>query len=469
MALAVVEATGMRETGRYLLPLGVKWTKYASATDDLSRVLAAVRRGPREGTLLDVAADPDFIALLLRNVIASGTVEAGGRRLEFRPTARFKALGLAEIKDVRPVSGEQSNTTALVDRNYVVKVLRRVQDGLNPEVEVGRFLTDEVDFQNAPALYGSVELVDGEHLATVAVVHAFIENQGDAWTVTNAYLDRFVEAQRLLASDDPAAGNEQAAYLLRVQQIGRQLAKLHLALASRDDIADFAPEPIARAAAAGWIDQVVAQAQSVFAELRRRSGEFKPAEQDLIGSLLGHEAALKRRLTELLPDDVAAMKIRHHGDLHLGQMLWVKDDVYILDFEGEPRRPIAERRRKAPAARDVAGVIRSIDYSVTAALERATRLQPDEGGHLTSALERWREQSSLAFWDAYRTGMTDGRLWPSDGVQTDRLLDFFLLEKAIYEIGYELANRPDWLRVPLAGTLRILAGRPEQATPQEGP
>jgi maltose alpha-D-glucosyltransferase/alpha-amylase len=139
-------------------------------------------------------------------------------------------------------------------------------------------------------------------------------------------------------------------------------------------------------------------------------------------------------------------------------MLWVKDDIFILDFEGEPRRTIAERRRKAPAARDVAGVIRSIDYSTTAALDRATRLSPDEGGHLAVALDRWRELASQTFWEAYRSHLSDDRLWPADSVQAERLLDFFLLEKAIHEIGYELANRPDWLRVPLTGVLRVLAG-----------
>jgi maltose alpha-D-glucosyltransferase/alpha-amylase len=148
-------------------------------------------------------------------------------------------------------------------------------------------------------------------------------------------------------------------------------------------------------------------------------------------------------------------------------MLWVKDDVFVLDFEGEPRRTIAERRRKAPAARDVAGVIRSIDYSTTAALDRAIQLSPDEGGQLATALNSWREQSSLAFWDAYQENLSDSQLWPTGRHQSNCLLDFFLLEKAIYEIGYELANRPDWLRVPLEGTIRILAGQPEQTPPQD--
>jgi maltose alpha-D-glucosyltransferase/alpha-amylase len=463
MALALVDATGLRETARYIMPLGVKWTRFSAAGNDLSRALAAVRRGPREGTLFDVATDSEFITRLLHNVIQSKTIESAGKRLEFRPTSKLQSLGLADIENIRPISGEQSNSTALVGASYVVKVFRRAQDGVNPELEMGRFLTDVVTFPNAPAFYGSVELVDGDVRNTICVVHAFVDNQGDAWDVTNAYLDRFIEDQHLLASNDQTdASKEQDSYILRVQQIGKQVAKLHSALASRDDIADFAPEPMTGNDVATWHKSLITQAHAVCGELRRRFLELKETDRDLVSTLLEYEASLEKHVTELLPADTKAMKIRHHGDLHLGQMLWVKDDVFILDFEGEPHRSIAERRRKAPAARDVAGVIRSIDYSVTAAISRATRVgPPDEKGQMAAALAAWREQSTLAFWQAYLSTLTDDRLWPHDAVQARRLLDFFILEKAIYEIGYELANRPDWLQVPLAGTLRILAGKPE--------
>jgi maltose alpha-D-glucosyltransferase/alpha-amylase len=166
---------------------------------------------------------------------------------------------------------------------------------------------------------------------------------------------------------------------------------------------------------------------------------------------------LPARLNAMLPDTIEAMKIRHHGDFHLGQMLMVKDDVFIIDFEGEPRRSLQDRRRKAPAARDLAGLIRSIDYSVTAALDRATRHTPDDDGKLGRAMHDWRTRSVEAVLVAYRNSMTDARLWPTELPAAGRLLEFFLLEKAFYEIEYELAHRPDWLRVPLAGTLRILS------------
>jgi maltose alpha-D-glucosyltransferase/alpha-amylase len=468
MALALVDVTGMRESARYILPVGVKWTKLTADSPDLPRALAAVRRGPREGTLLDIAADTEFITQLLHNVIESRTIEAGDNRLEYRPTGKFQQLGLSEIDNVRPISADQSNTTALVGADYVVKVFRRTHDGVNPEVEIGRFLTDEVRFSNAPALYGSVELTSSGIRNSVAAVHQFVENQGDAWTVTNGYLDRFVEAQRLLTTDDPAASHEQESYLLRIAQIGRQVANLHVALASRNDIAGFAPERVSADDIGNWIGSVSTQAKDIFGELRRRRAELRTIEQELIAAVLDREAAFDAHLASLAPTSLDFLKIRHHGDLHLGQMLCVKDDIYILDFEGEPRRSIAERQRKFPAARDVAGVIRSIDYSATAALGRAKRLDPDEGGQLAVALDGWREGASRAFWEAYRANLIDDRLWPVDLAKSERLLDFFMLEKAIYEVGYELANRPEWVSVPLAGMSRILAGEPDQAVLQRG-
>jgi maltose alpha-D-glucosyltransferase / alpha-amylase len=144
-------------------------------------------------------------------------------------------------------------------------------------------------------------------------------------------------------------------------------------------------------------------------------------------------------------------------------MLIVKDDIFIIDFEGEPRRPHADRRRKAPAARDVAGLIRSIDYSATAALERALKVTPDENGKLAAALVEWRDRATAAFLAGYRDAMTNPDLWPADRQAAEQMLNFFLLEKAFYEIEYELAHRPDWLRVPLTGLLRILSQKPQEA------
>ncbi|MDO9058375.1 MAG: putative maltokinase, partial [Bradyrhizobium sp.] len=429
------------------------------------RAFAAVRQGAREGTLLDVATDQIFIALLLRNLRESLTVdEQEGVRLEFRPTARLLEQPFKPPVHIRAVETEQSNSTALVDNDYVCKIYRKLESGINPEIEVGRFLTEVAGFANTPALLGSVELVEGDKTSAVAVVHAFVQNQGDAWTVTSAYLDRFVEEQRLLAaSEHPGESEEQVPYLRYMSQTGRRVAEMHLALAGSGELADFTPEPIRPEHVQLWTQETIVRTDRVCEALTQRRGAVRESDRVLVDQLLMQRASLHERIGALLPPDIGGLNIRHHGDFHLGQMLIAKDDIFIIDFEGEPRRSLADRRRKAPAARDVAGLIRSIDYSATAALERALNVAPDEQGKLGAALSEWRDRSSAAFLAAYRETMTNPVLWPAAPQAAEQMLNFFLLEKAIYEIEYELAHRPDWLRVPLTGALRILSQQPNEA------
>jgi maltose alpha-D-glucosyltransferase / alpha-amylase len=457
LALALVETKSKRETAQYLMPLAINWTRFDRARND-PNALAAVRRGPREGTLLDATADAAFISALLAKVHAGSTIETEGWRLEFSPVGDFAQSELPAIEDVRAVSTEQSNTTVLVGHDYVIKLFRRIEPGVNPEIEVGRFLTEMAGFTNMPPLLGTVEMGDGQSRSAVAVIHRFIENQGDAWSLTNAYLDRYAEEQRLLTGEAATESDEQAAYLVRARQVGRRVAEMQLALASRDDVPDFKPEPIDRADVDKWTEDVLRRAQRTLAKLARHRIPKQSRDRALIDHILSYQSSLPSYLRGLLPDTLDVMKIRHHGDFHLGQMLIVKDDVVILDFEGEPRRSLAERRRKMPAARDVAGLIRSIDYSATAALERSLKSAPDEQGKIARALDHWRERSVAAVLAAYREFLVDPRLWPTEPGDADRLLDFFLLEKAVYEIDYEMAHRPDWLRVPLAGMQRILSG-----------
>jgi maltose alpha-D-glucosyltransferase/alpha-amylase len=231
---------------------------------------------------------------------------------------------------------------------------------------------------------------------------------------------------------------------------------MQLALASRDDIPDFAPEPITADDIIDWSSQFHDRAERVLDELARRRSDLREEDGRAVDELFAQRRSLPSRVRELLPNRIGGMKIRDHGDFHLGQMLIVKDDVFIIDFEGEPRRSLAERRRKAPAARDLAGLIRSIDYSATAALDRALRSAPDEHGKIAKALDDWRERAVDTVLSAYHERQSDPRLWPQDRDKADGLLDFFLLEKVFYEIEYELSYRPDWVRVPVRGALRIL-------------
>jgi maltose alpha-D-glucosyltransferase/alpha-amylase len=455
LLLALVEVKGARGSSRYTIPLEVDWNRFDKISRGDARMLAAIRRGAREGTLLDAAAAPELLTLLLDKVYAGEVIDAGERKLEFLPTERFRETAPPAVDKVRAIDTEQSNTTAIIDSDYVVKVFRRLQPGANPEIEMGRFLTDDVGYTGAPPLLGSVELVEGEQRSAVAVVSRFVENQGDAWTVVSGQLDRFVEEQRLLA--DEGAAEEQAPYSNRFRQVGRRTAELHLALASRDDIPAFTPEAVTPHDVSSWTETLLQHAGRTLDDLAECRSGLKVEDIAILDQLNARRQNILGQIARLLPTSIDVLKTRHHGDLHLGQMLIVKDDILILDFEGEPQRSLEERRQKRPPARDVAGVIRSIDYAATAAFVRATAISSEGRDKVVHALDTWRERTTAAFLAGYREAMTDVRLWPAESELAERLLDFFLLEKGFYEIDYELANRPHWLHVPLAGVWRILS------------
>jgi maltose alpha-D-glucosyltransferase/alpha-amylase len=436
------------------MPIRIRWDRLDRRNFD-PRNIAAVRQGSREGTLIDTAHESDLIAGIIGGLRQRASFEEGELRIVYRPTERLASIAEEPISNVRAVQTEQSNSTALVDDKLVVKIYRKLENGINPEVEVGRFLTDVAGFANTPALLGSVELTGPDVQAAVAIVHAFVGNQGDAWTVSSAALDRFVDEQQLVgASDSAPALEEKAAYQRYMMQTGKRVAEMHVALAGHEDIADFRPEPLTASGVAHLIDRLMARAEKTFDRLAQ--AKLSESDQRLAGQLLDIRRSLHDQLTELLPPSIQMHNIRHHGDFHLGQILVVRDDIFIIDFEGEPRRGLLERRMKAPAARDVAGLIRSIDYSVTSAQERALKTGTDDDGRLAAALSAWRDEATQTFLIAYREAMSDSRLWPQDNDQADSTLRFFLLEKAFYEIDYELAHRPDWLRVALSGALRVL-------------
>ncbi|MBR0931808.1 maltose alpha-D-glucosyltransferase [Bradyrhizobium jicamae] len=462
--LAFFETTQRGATGRYVLPMQIEWVRFDRERYN-PRAFAAVRQGAREGTLLDVATDQIFTGLFLRNLREKLTVEEGeqGLKLEFRPTSRFADKAIRQPERIRVVENDQPNSTALVDNEYVTKIYRKLEAGTNPEIEISRFLTEVVDFPNTPALLGTAELVEGDKRSAIAILLSYVVNQGELWNVAAAHLDRLVERQRLLAaSEHTDHDDDQASFLRHLSHSGKRLAELHIALASSRDLPDFAPEPTRPEDVQRWNNEIMARAERVFDALKPRRDGLKESDRLLADQVLAQHDLLPERLKALLPRDIDGFNIRHHGDLHLGQLLVVKDDIFIIDFDGGPGRTIAERRRRAPPARDVAGLIRSIDYAATAALDRALMVAPDEGGKLSLALAEWRDRATAAFLASYRETMAGQRLWPGDAEAAQRLLGFFLLEKAFYEIEYELANRPDWLRVALNGLLRILAQQPHE-------
>jgi len=441
-----------------VLPMQIEWVRFDRERFN-PKALAAVRQGAREGTLLDVATEQIFIGLFLRGLSQNLVVDENNLRLEFKATSRFADYIIKEPERIRAI--EQTNSTALVDNQYVAKIHRRLESGINPEIEMGCYLTEVARFANTPALLGSAELVEGDHRSVVGVLHAYVENQGDGWAVTNGYLDRYIDEQRLAPiGEAPRETQEQAPYLHFVAQIGRRLAELHVALAAAKS-ENLAPDPIGAAHIKRWASDLKARAERVFERLADSRDGLREADRPLIDQLVAVRATLPDHLNALLPSTIAGLNIRHHGDFRLGQTLIVKDDIFIIDFDGDPHLALADKRRKLPAARDVAGLIRSIDLSVNAALSRALTGASDEHDRLAAALGEWRERATATFLSAYREAMTDRRLWPANRQAADGLLRFFLLDHAFDEVEYELSHRPEGLHAPLTGLLRILSNESE--------
>jgi maltose alpha-D-glucosyltransferase / alpha-amylase len=455
--LIFFKAAEQKESMRFQLPMLIEWVRFDRERYN-PQAFAAVRQGAREGTLLDAATSPIFLALLLHNLQRSLTVEENGLQLEFRPTSKFPDKTIRESEHIKVIETDRCNSLAVIDNEFFVKIHRELEAGVHPEIEIGRFLTEVAGFANTPPLLGSAEIVQGDERRTIGSVHGFVENQGNGWTVSLAYLDRFVDEQRVRgANDDARPSQEQPPYLRYLTQAGRRVGELHAALTSSTDLVDFVPEPTRVDDVDHWIEGIRAQAGRVFATLTQRRDGFKEAERALVDQVLAAQADLHELLSTLLPHDVDGLNIRLHGDFHLGQILIVKDDIFIVDFDGDERLSLAERRRKAPAARDIAGFLRSIDCSVRMALERALRRAPDDHGRLSAALSDWRDHAAAAFLAGYREIGTNRRLWPADPHRVEAMLRFFMLEKAVTEIEYELAHRPDWLRIALSNLLHVIS------------
>ncbi|HXX26516.1 MAG TPA: maltose alpha-D-glucosyltransferase, partial [Pseudolabrys sp.] len=322
----VVDATGAHETARYFLPLTLRWARHTALDKSPASILSAVRRGSREGTLIDATAEPEFIAMLLTKLHAGDTIDGNGLKLEFRPTKAFAEAPAPQV--VAAIEQAHANSCVTVDGKYLVKFFRRVEAGIHPEIEIGNFLSGSAHFRNVPALLGSVDLVDGGQRITVAAAHAFIENQGDAWSVTAASLDRFIDEQRMLSEETFGENSESASMLQRMRQIGLRTAELHLALASGVGKSAFAPEPIAAADTAAWADRLLARLHGVTDTLRhrRRHDDLSEVAQHSVQQWLERHDAVAEHIESVRKVRFDGLKTRVHGDFDLGQVLIVKDD-----------------------------------------------------------------------------------------------------------------------------------------------
>ncbi len=449
---------------RYFLPLALAWER-----DGEERIrglgpaaLAKVRQQAQVGVLYDAFAEEDFCRRLVTAMQTNETVPLAGGELRCSATMAFADLAGDDpvgMRVRRPQVGGSNSALILGDRLFL-KGYRRLQRGTNPELEIGRFLTEVSPFPNIAPVAGAVELVgdDGDR-TTLALLQGYQANQGDAWSYSLHYLRRFLEDSLMQTPDvEPAMAAPHAGFELMIHTLGERTGELHRALAVTCGDPAFDPEPLTPADLDDWFGSVAAEARQTFALLERSRQHLPPAQQTLANRLLARRDEVTVRLAALRPAGALAMvKTRHHGDYHLGQVLIAEADFIIIDFEGEPARPLSERRRKHSALRDVAGMLRSFDYAAYAALLQILDGSPETvRGQLQERALAWRDQIAQAFLAGYQEALADCPVYPSDPDHGRQLIDLFTLEKALYELRYEIDNRPDWAGVPLRGLLAIL-------------
>jgi len=439
----------------YFLPLAAAWDGRGDEQHGAAggSVLARLRRGPRMGVLYDATFDDAFGLALLEAVRENARLGGADGRIECHRTSALQGLELSEEPVVKRLGVEQSNTSIVVDSKAVVKVIRRPEEGVSTEIEMGRFLTETAHFANTPPLLGWVNTADSTGRETVlASVFGFVQNQGDAWNWLLDYLQRFLDELSLLPVDEVAERLEGGAHtenLAFIAMLGRRTAEMHKALCIETGDAAFALETASAADYSIWTRRVAAQAEEA---LRAVLAVDTPE----VMRLRTGASDLMDRIENLVPRRGEVVKTRIHGDYHLGQVLVVKDDAYIIDFEGEPRKSLEERRAKDSPLRDVAGMLRSFNYAAWTTIMHSEAVRPGAAEHLQGLAMDWEARARAAFLDSYAETMAGCPACPADEDTFHRLLTLFLVEKACYEIAYEAANRPGWLGVPVKGLISLM-------------
>jgi len=418
---------------------------------------------------------------------ATNTESAPGERLEARASSGFPADLAIEGLRSRVATAEQSNTSILYGDQFILKIYRRLLAGENPDVEIGRFLTDDSQFRQIPAFYGEISIDSADAgKTTVALLQALVANEGDGW---QWFLDRlstwFASVADRPAPEDslaptlrderrpvPEALHGARELLEAAQLLGKRTAEMHVALSGHDGLPAFAPEPMTREDLIAEAQRIEAQVKAALEALKQKIPMLDDSDSDLAGLLLSRRLDLLARARSVAALAEGGNRIRIHGDYHLGQTLRTRaprgddgptegrsGDFVILDFEGEPARPIEERRRKQSPRKDVAGMMRSFSYVSFAALDRFVagrdaEMQAAEWSNAAAWADLWQSHASSQFLWAYRDtiGAAPGL---QVGKESEELLNAYLLEKAAYELLYELNNRPAWLHIPMNGILAL--------------
>ena len=467
------------EPETYILPLAFATDERAEQVQNWTphAVVAEITAAGEAGVIYDGLWENDLSSELLDLISRQRTLRGDHGRIRGTASRSFKNLrGSGDLHPV--ISGaEQSNTSVILGDRLMLKIFRKVEEGINPDYEVGRFLTERTTFDAVAPVAGAIEYEPARGASmTLGLLLGYVENEGDAWAYTLDVLGSFIE--RLLSEPElvdaapvPArhlldvASNEIpgsaydfiGTYLDDARRLGEQTGNMHLALASREDDAAFRPEDFSLLGQRALYQSMRSQSRRNLRELQRIINRLPEALQADARELAEREDAVIDRFQQLTDHRIDAQSIRTHGDYHLGQVLYTGRDFVIIDFEGEPARPIGERRIKRSPLRDVAGMLRSFDYAASSGLMGTGAWVRDEDMPRVSEWSRlWYHWVSGAFLQGYLETVEGASFLPSNEADLRLLLDAYLIEKAIYEIGYEINNRPDWTAIPVRGILNLL-------------
>jgi maltose alpha-D-glucosyltransferase/alpha-amylase len=442
----------------YFLPLALAWER---DNEEHMRTLwydalTKVRVRDRIGLLYDAFADEVFCRNLLTRMTEQAQVPlSDGGCLQCSSTSALQVLegeDLTQIS-VRRSPVESSNTTIIIGDRLFLKGYRRLENGVNLELEMGRFLTEQSPFDHIVPLAGAVEYKTAHgDLFTLGLLQGFVANQGDAWSYTLDTLRRFLEDCLIQPEEiKNQLDDVHGVYLYMMNTLGLRTGELHRALAEKTGDPAFNPEPITNTDLDEWNQQLQDEAITTLEKLARHQHGLDESVQSQTIRLLASRKKVLDRIRALRPVDLQAVKTRYHGDYHLGQVLVVENDFVIIDFEGEPARSLEERRRKHSALKDVAGMLRSFNYAAFTALNQITQERPADFPLLEPFVRDWERRTVDAFLTGYRDGVADSPVYPEGPTYAQALIDQFVLEKAFYELRYELDNRPVWVGVPLSG------------------
>ena len=443
-------------------------------------IISRLRDGNDEGILFEGIHSEDFRRYLLWFITRRQTLKGSHGSLSAYPGLFLKTVKYGEdlIEKSQVLKAEQSNTSMLYGNKLFFKLFRHLDEGMNPDLEISKFLTEKAYYPHVPPFAGAIEYrrPDNEPVV-VGILQAFVHNQGDAWTYTldsvERYYERALSRRRELEELSPASVSPPdisditeiplvlqeligGDYLEMISLLGKRTAELHIALSSDPEASDFAPEPFSLLYQRSVFQSVQSLTKRIFSLLRKNLKTLQDSVREKALEVLDREKDIVEQYKGLLQKKISAMKIRIHGDYHLGQVLYTGNDFVIIDFEGEPARSLSERRLKKSPLVDVAGMSRSFHYAACSALFKHA-LSGSEDMNVTKPwIDLWAVYVRGVFIRSYLKTASQSSLIPDDREDLSTLMRVFLLEKAVYEIGYELNNRPDWVIIPLNGIQHIL-------------